>query len=298
MIVTHLNRDYDNGHTSWAEIQAFADLLNCQALDKKQIDLKNYSKVFAFLSGEADKEFVKQLELSNVKLFIVIQDPNWKTHLTISKEYVLITPFKRFDPSMIDIKGYSQMIYVPMGVMLALSNWYQNQYANAISMCEDYFQLIQKYKSHEICYAGSLKEDRKLAMGELGQRHCHFFGNFTREMFENFSLLKVHPRAKFPGRTPVSYVIPEIYKLYNEVAFLSDEKMSKLRVSHIRFYEMMLSQSKVRLFGNTLNDLIEAKEWLKEYAHEIEENIFIFQKEAFNDDIQQLKQVIEYIKKI
>ena len=291
-LMTHSNRDFNSEHTSWSEIMAFSEILT-NTLDIKgnrydHADFKDQDilqhinnlkadSIFVFTTGkikDSIKNFINQHP--QIKVFIVLQDPNWKTIIDLDRKYTLITPFKALenqsikqvkqtfnqllDNIEIDFSKVKNHIYLPFGNMIHESPYYQHILSK--------IRILHLDKTSNQIYIGSLKEDRSQQFKQLANE-CDFIGHFDEAKFKDLTNEDVDTKH-FKGRHPTLSYIP-FASTYDYQILMPDSKMIELDVSYIRQIELALIGSKIKLvlqkdesqisaLNNTLNFTIHEKD--------------------------------------
>ena len=294
MLVTHGNLPYREGHTAWAEIEAFARIVRNLMTEKVDVIPPNdwcfdddlNEDIVVFCSGPCDTRLIEQINQSSCRVFVVIQDPNYPVKFQINRPFTLVTPFERFDhfsKSCSDMRLSSFVHkYVPFGAMSLRDNEYSEFY--------DAATLSSIYPVYENVYVGSLKPDRREDFSRLSTIGCDFYGNFSQSQLE--SLIGHSAKCRCFGRTETPYVVPEIYQHYKYATLMIDKKMFDLRVNHIRFVEYARAGVKVRVV-NELND--DYREWLLRYATQLSEYTFRFEIDKFVDDVLSIDDCIKEV---
>lgn len=282
MILTHCSRLKDFGHTSYAEMLAFKEILE-QNLIFRSVEIRDHEDLKSvaylksmtiFAAGQDMNQTIVELANSCDNLYIVVQDPNWPTSLgQINKDFHLITPFRALENLDLDevkriLKKYIPTLeashikshsVVDFGSMLAYNQSYVNRY---LSQCRD--SRLRTIKGWP-CYVGSLKKDRIHLLSEIAKnRSLSFFGNFTREDFKRMSKLTDSEieDCKFFGRIDSDQVV-RVYHSHDGVVFCPDDKIFDLDTSYLRIGEMCLARTKVTIV-TTRKDVNKSLDHLKD----------------------------------
>ena len=266
LLFTHLSREYDLNHTSWAEIEAFSNLINNNLLNQtcnniladykelinsesiKNNSINQFDQIFIFATGQLSHEFKTVLNSFNGDIYLIIQDPNWPVQFEINRNYYLITPFKKWDNEDLDVinsdinyylnwslSDFSTHYYIPFGLMLEYNNEYMHKYKNVKP-------TINIFNKNYI-YAGSLKKDRKKEfIHAIKNYDVAFYGNFTNHDLLNLTSLSSMHNSVCMGKVS-PYIIPHLYSIHGRPILMPDFLMLYFDVSYIRYFEIYLSQT-------------------------------------------------------
>lgn len=298
MIITHANRSLDLNHTSWAEIAAFhsiyekeidyAQLIDCneilnQCQNKKLSDITQH--LIIFITGRVNKELKEKIieSQNKLKVYFVVEDPNWPTYIDFLDFYYLITPFRLLhNKSCEDIKkvfneltpnykfkGEFEHIFIPFGNMMHESEFYIQQYKN-----NQYYPVDI---INDQCYLGSLKEDRKLAFRIAVQQGTDFYGNYTNQQLAALLNIEDINSSICKGKTINPYVVPVVYSQYKKAVYMPDIKMITFDSCYLRTNELAIAQVDINPTVNsydikdhleklTTNNKFDAKKIINEYG--------------------------------
>lgn len=276
MIITHANRNMDLNHTSWAEIAAFHSIYT-QHIDKNAllldyeyiihhientIDVNKLSdmtdSIMIFITGHLNKDLLKYIKESEneLKIFFVVEDPNWPTYIEDFDFYYLITPFRTLqNKSCQEIKdifndiasnyhfdGEFEHIWLPFGNMMHESEFYIkkfNQYSN---------YPIETF--NEQCYLGSLKQDRTLAFRRATIEGTDFYGNFNEQQLTAMLNIESIGKSICRGKTINPYVVPSIYSQYKKAVYMPDNKMIYFDSCYLRTNELAIANIEINPTAN------------------------------------------------
>ena len=265
LLFTHLSREYDINHTSWAEIQSFENLITSNLINQqcnkvladykeiintekiKKNSINQFDQIFIFATGQLNNELKEILESFNGHIYLIIQDPNWTVQFNINREYDLITPFKKWDKSQLNqiyndihqfldwnISDFNNHYYIPFGLMLAYNDEYFNQYKNV--------NLPINIFNKNYIYAGSLKNDRVNEFEHAIKNYdVAFYGNFTTHELLNKLGLNSMLNSVCMGKVK-PYLIPHLYGIHGRPILMPDYLMLYFNVSYIRYFEIYLGQ--------------------------------------------------------
>lgn len=275
MIFTHSNRKIDITHTSYAEIQAFYQICKDRMIFGNNIYFSDYERLSqtvyerdmtVFHCGKDVNDTILELANQCANLYIVVQDPNWNTDLTMFKRpFHLITPFKALKHLPLDDKQFHRLLSkaIPKYDKDMIIDHHVIEFGNMVVYNERYLSSMRAplpsnvpLNNHNLVYVGSLKKDRINDLFDLADsgESIDFYGNFTKQQFEAMRSKKLSDksRARFLGKIP-SNSVATVYSKYKEVCFAPDQKIESLKTSYLRYAEMALGANKVRVIGKHAN---------------------------------------------
>lgn len=265
LLFTHLSREYDSNHTSWAEIEAFSSLINNNLLNQncnkvladykelieaeslKHNHINQFDQIYIFATGQLNNDFKYILNSFKGDIYLIIQDPNWPVQFEIDRNFDLITPFKKWDNENLNIikSDINQLLdwslsnisyhhYIPFGLMLEYNDEYIHKYKNI----KPKINIFNK----NYIYAGSLKKDRKNEFIQAIKNYdVAFYGNFTNTDLLNLTNLQLMHNSVCMGKVS-PYQIPYLYSIHGKPILMPDYLMLYFNVSYIRYFEIYLSQ--------------------------------------------------------
>lgn len=275
MIFTHSNRKIDVSHTSYAEIQAFYQICKDRMIFGNNIYLSDYEKLSQtayerdmtiFHCGKDVNDTILELANQCTNLYIVVQDPNWSTDLTMFKRpFHLITPFRALQDLALEDKQFHNLLSKAISKYdkKMIIDHHVIEFGNMIVYNESYLNSMKAplpnnvpEDNRNLVYVGSLKKDRINELFDLADsgEAIDFYGNFTKLQFETMKSKKLSDksRARFLGKIPANSVAT-VYSKYNEVCFAPDQKIESLKTSYLRYAEMALGANKVRIISKYAN---------------------------------------------
>lgn len=246
-------------HTATLEGQAFARIVSraCQKsaeyLSHRECDsISSVRDLVIFWTTKSEVDEVRRLIDRADNAYVVLPDPNWESHITLTCKYTLITPFEALDgvkPQLVhdtlqrhsmSAPNMTRHVFLPFGEML----YHDAAYALRFHM-SDYNSIKESvysdYPKQKYVYAGSFKGDRRSAIARLIRAgNTDVFGNIKEVDVIDYADGAVNHTRGLRGHIPPETVW-KAYHDHEKVVHIADRATVELNNHRIRMVEYALA---------------------------------------------------------